>query len=61
MTSEQPTQSQASLEQLLEELTDAKLEKREADIQRLQQEIGRRQSRGDAGPQREPPRTTTEF
>jgi hypothetical protein len=38
------------LAQLLAELTDAKLEKREEDIARLQQEIGKHQARGEAPP-----------
>lgn len=38
------------LEQLLSDLVDAKLEKREADINRLQDEISRRQARGEPAP-----------
>jgi len=39
------------LNTLLSELTDAKLEKREADIERLEREIAKRQAQGE---QREP-------
>jgi hypothetical protein len=53
--------SQAPLEQLLAELTDAKLEKREADIERIQKEIGRRQARGEQRPSREAAHAKTEF
>lgn len=42
--------TEVPLEQLLSELTDAKLEKREADIARLQEEIERRQARGEPAP-----------
>jgi len=38
------------LEQLLQELTDAKLEKREDDIARLQKEVGKRQATGETVP-----------
>ena len=51
MTSESNAGPDTPLNTLLSELTNAKLEKREADIERLEQEIARRQARGE---QREP-------
>ncbi len=41
------------LEQLLTQLTDAKLAKRDDDIARLQDEIGRRQAAGETIPGRD--------
>jgi len=52
MTSESNTGNDTPLDTLLSELTNAKLEKREADIERLQQEIAKRQAQG--GEEREP-------
>lgn len=43
----------APLEQLLNALVDAKLEKREADIARLEDEIGKRQAAGETVPARD--------
>ena len=51
MTSESNAGPDTPLNTLLSELTNAKLEKREADIERLEQEIAKRQARGE---QREP-------
>jgi hypothetical protein len=51
MTSESNAGPDTPLNTLLSELTDAKLEKRDADIERLQQEIAKRQAKGE---QREP-------
>jgi hypothetical protein len=47
MTSESNAGPDTPLNTLLAELTDAKLEKREADIERLQQEIAKRQAQGE--------------
>jgi len=43
----------ASLGRLLSDLTDAKLEKRDDDIARLQDEIGKRQAAGETVPARD--------
>jgi len=51
MTSESNAGPDTPLNRLLSELTDAKLEKREADIERLEQEIAKRQAQGE---QRQP-------
>ena len=51
MTSESSAGPDTPLNTLLSELTDAKLEKRDADIERLEQEIAKRQAQGE---QREP-------
>jgi hypothetical protein len=47
MATQSTSHADKTLDQLLEELTDAKLEKREADIAQLQDEIGKRQARGE--------------
>lgn len=47
MATEPTNLADKPLEQLLEELTDARLEKREADIARLQDEICKHQARGE--------------
>lgn len=52
-TNDTPTDN-VPLEQLLSDLTDAKLEKREADISRLQEEVGKRQAAGETVPARDP-------
>ena len=51
MTSESNAGPDTPLNKLLAELTNAKLEKREVDIERLEQEIAKRQAQGE---QREP-------
>ena len=50
MATETTTHENKPLCQLLEELTDAKLERREGDIARLQEEIGKHQARGETAP-----------
>jgi len=47
MTSESNAGPDTPLNTLLSQLTDAKLEKREADIERLEQEIAKRQAQGE--------------
>lgn len=47
MTSESNAGPDTPLNTLLSELTGAKLEKREADIERLEQEIAKRQAQGE--------------
>ena len=47
MATEVTNLADKSLDQLLAELTDAKLEKREGDIARLHEEIGKHQARGE--------------
>ncbi len=53
MESNKTVNIDAPLEQLLHELADAKLEKREDDIARLQDEIGKRQAAGETVPPRD--------
>ncbi len=53
MGNDTPDISTAPLEQLLDELTTARLEKREDEIARLQEEIGRRQAAGETVPARD--------
>ena len=48
-----PNPDPVPLEELLNKLTDAKLEKREDDIARLQAEIGKRQAAGETVPARD--------
>ncbi len=50
MNTNESSMTDAPLEQLLRDLTDAKLEKREDDIARLQTEVGRRQAAGETLP-----------
>lgn len=47
MTSEIKALSQEPLDKLLDDLVTARLEKRQADIERLEQEICKRQARGE--------------
>jgi len=54
MATELTNHADKPLDQLLSELTDAKLEKREGDIARLQQEIGKRQAQGEQPPEPRP-------
>lgn len=48
-----PNAAALPLEQLLSDLTDAKFEKREDDIARLQEEVGKRQAAGETVPARD--------
>ena len=54
MANESTTHADKPLDQLLEELTDAKLEKRTEDIDRLHEEIGKHQARGEQAPEPRP-------
>lgn len=53
MSNDTPNIATAPLEQLLSELTTAKLENKEDVIARLQDEIGRRQAAGETVPARD--------
>ncbi len=54
MANELTNHADKPLDQLLAELTDAKLEKREGDIEQLHEEIGKRQARGERPPEPRP-------
>ena len=54
MANELTNHTDKPLDQLLAELTDAKLEKREEDIEQLQEEISQRQARGERPPELRP-------
>ena len=55
MASEPTAISAEPLDKLLSDLVDAKLEKRQPDIERLEREIGKRQARGEGAPDASPP------